>query len=388
MLPTAGFRMLVILSTILFSSIVSSLPALDTSNHWSNYNYDYKLGDIFQQQDVIDQPLERDDPDPKYGLSQNLRDLSSSSNFQFDPQHKTEQLINSDASENDNLNVYLSSYYITSYKTNHYGNDDRQTNGEFITTINRYARLELMVKRYSGTTGAHKLTNIVYQELIFNLTSLPTDPILKSFDSTQHLDSNVLVELEPFSVVNKVYDYKDNKLINVRFLDTDLVTFSFKTTVVDDSSSHRDNTQLKVKAIVSYQNSEIILTNFIGSRDGTVLDFYDDNTGNMTKSRKWIFSFSWGIDDWNSFIDNHETTIIMCLSIIILVLVVCISYIFVFAFNSRSKRSRREFKEKRDKREFGHKINSFINPQTTTGASNLSEDEKERLIKMFFGQKS
>ncbi|KAG7929014.1 hypothetical protein KL925_001195 [Ogataea polymorpha] len=221
-----------------------------------------------------------------------------------------ELLISFDSYENDHINVFLNTYTLED-------NDGLTTQRPDV-----FGRLEIMVKKYDGD---RKLSNILHQELIYNLSSsenLPQSDCGWFRSNSRSID---YVSMEPVQINNKVYDYRGGQLVNVRLLYFELVHFGVQTAFVGR----------KFLVVVKYLEDEIFLASDMEPD-------YDESRG------------------WTQFVQHNEYWIISLLSVLFLVLSLIAIYLLVL-FNSRlaDRASRRK----------GH---------------DWAEDEKERLIREFF----
>ncbi|KAG7813511.1 hypothetical protein KL921_001057 [Ogataea angusta] len=221
-----------------------------------------------------------------------------------------ELLLSFDSYENDRINVFLNTYTVE--------DDDKST----AERPDVFGRLEIMVKKYDAN---RKLSNILHQELIYNLSSadrLPQSDFGWFRSNSRSVD---YVQMEPVRINNKVYDYRDGQLVNVRLLYFQLVHFGVETAFVGR----------KFLVVVKYLEDEIFLVSDMEPD-------YDESKG------------------WTRFVQHNEYWIISLLSVLFLVLSLIAIYLLVL-FNSRlaDRASRRKGRD-------------------------WVEDEKERLIREFF----
>ncbi|KAG7706608.1 hypothetical protein KL950_003273 [Ogataea haglerorum] len=220
-----------------------------------------------------------------------------------------ELLIGFDSYENDHVNVFLNTYTLE---------DDDESPKQ---RPDVFGRLEIMVKKYDGD---RTLSNIVHQELIYNLSSADNLPQSDCGWFRSNSRSVDYVQMEPVQINNKVYDYRGGQLVNVRLLYFQLVHFGVETAFVGR----------KFLAVVKYLDDEIFLVSDM--EPGC-----DESKG------------------WTRFVQHNEYWIISLLSVLFLVLSLIAVYLLVLFKSMLAERARRE----------GH---------------DWAGDEKERLIREFF----
>ncbi|GME78421.1 unnamed protein product [Ambrosiozyma monospora] len=355
-------------------------------------------------------------------------ELIESPEIHFSTSFQEENMISYDSHQSFKFDVYLTSYKVKGNSNN----DNRNKNKSY----HKLSRLEIMVKNYKN----HQLNNILYQEQVFNLTTNQAGRLFSSLVNENNNENNKqkrslfswispgsgsskeestlatrtttedsqtlekrfdysdgyededddMIILKPIKITNKLYDYKNDRLNNVRFLESSAIDFG----VVAKYSVQLSWFIVEVR----HNGKNVVLTNDLRIVDDQFDDLFEDelnqllfDNGNENSgsneptaagSEQQVDQEQTQQDQELSTLDRimekYDWIIIYLLTSIIFVLLLFLMALFMRWYLRRSSGPS------------SAAATSFIKKRIS-GENNVfdgvdSDLEKERLIRMFFNQ--
>ncbi|GMG33848.1 unnamed protein product [Ambrosiozyma monospora] len=382
------------------------------------------------QQNQQQQQINEDSSDERDYYDQQQQnhygELIESPEIHFSTSFQEENMISYDSHQSFKFDVYLTSYKVKDNNNNNNRNKNYQ----------KLSRLEIMVKNYKN----HQLNNILYQEQVFNLTTNKAGRLFSSLvnennnennkqkrslfswissgagssreestlvtrtstEDSQNLEKRYdyndgyededddMIILKPIKITNKLYDYKNDRLNNVRFLESSAIEFG----VVAKYS-----VQLSwFIAEVRHNGKNVVLTNDLRIVDDQFNDLFEDelnqllfdnvneNTGNnepnAAGSEQQVdqeqAQQEQELSRFDRIMEKYDWIIIYLLTSIIFVLLLFLMALFMRWYLRRSSGPT------------SSGSTNFIKKRIS-GESNMfdvadADLEKERLIRMFFNQ--